>query len=125
MSCLIKKKDNKGFTIAELLIVVAILAVLVGVAIPVYSIQLEKSKESTDAANIHAKYELVLSEVMSGNYHDNPELYSVRLLQETDDWEFFSESQFPFVNVNSPIAGGLAILRYDDSTQTVLVEYLS
>ena len=42
------KKNNKGFTLAELLIVVAIIAVLVAIAIPVFTSQLEKSREATD-----------------------------------------------------------------------------
>ena len=37
------KKSRKGFTLAELLIVVAIIAVLVAVAIPVFGNQLEKA----------------------------------------------------------------------------------
>ena len=51
-----KKVNQKGFTLAELLIVVAILAVLVAVAIPVFTEQLEKARESTDAANIRDAY---------------------------------------------------------------------
>ena len=47
---------KKGFTLAELLIVVAIIAVLVGVAIPVFTRQMEKAKESTDMANIRSCY---------------------------------------------------------------------
>ena len=50
------KKNNKGFTLAELLIVVAIIAVLVAIAIPVFGSQLEKAKEATDLANIRALY---------------------------------------------------------------------
>ncbi len=50
------KKNNKGFTLAELLIVVAIIAVLVAVAIPVFSAQLEKSREATDLANARSAY---------------------------------------------------------------------
>ena len=50
------KKNNKGFTLAELLIVVAIIAVLVAVAIPVFSAQLEKSREATDTANLRSAY---------------------------------------------------------------------
>ncbi len=46
---LVKSKNKKqGFTIAELLIVVAIIAVLVAVAIPVFKVQTEKSKEAYD-----------------------------------------------------------------------------
>ena len=50
------KKNNKGFTLAELLIVVAIIAVLVAIAIPVFTSQLEKSREATDLANIRSAY---------------------------------------------------------------------
>ena len=51
-----QKNNKKGFTLAELLIVVAIIAVLVAIAIPVFTSQLEKSRESTDAANIRSAY---------------------------------------------------------------------
>ena len=49
-----KKRD--GFTLAELLIVVAIIAVLTAIAIPVFSGHLEKSRQATDLANIRAAY---------------------------------------------------------------------
>ncbi len=51
-----KRLNKKGFTMAELLIVVAIIAVLVAIAIPVFTSQLEKAKEATDLANIRAAY---------------------------------------------------------------------
>lgn len=41
-------KNKNGFTLAELLIVVAIISVLVAVAIPVFSNQLEKSRRAVD-----------------------------------------------------------------------------
>ena len=41
-------KNKNGFTLAELLIVVAIISVLVAVAIPVFSNQLEKSRRVVD-----------------------------------------------------------------------------
>ena len=50
------KKSREGFTLAELLIVVAIIAVLVAVAIPVFGSQLEKSREAADLANVRAAY---------------------------------------------------------------------
>ena len=54
-----KKNNNKGFTLAELLIVVAIIAVLTAIAIPVFTTQLEKSREATDLANMRSAYALV------------------------------------------------------------------
>lgn len=55
-----KKLNKKGFTLAELLIVVAIIAVLVAIAIPVFTAQLEKSREATDLANVRSGYATVV-----------------------------------------------------------------
>lgn len=57
------KKENKGFTLAELLVVVAIIAVLVAIAIPVFTNQLEKARQATDLANIRAAYAEIMMAV--------------------------------------------------------------
>jgi len=49
-----KDKNQKGFTLAELLVVVAIIAVLVAVSIPIFTAKLEKAREATDIANMRA-----------------------------------------------------------------------
>lgn len=46
-----KYKSKKGFTLAELLIVVAIIAVLVAISIPIFSGQLEKARRAVDMQN--------------------------------------------------------------------------
>ena len=61
------KKNNKGFTLAELLIVVAIIAVLVAIAIPIFTSQLEKSREATDAANIRDYYAEIATGLVDGS----------------------------------------------------------
>lgn len=50
------KNTKSGFTLPELLIVVAIIAVLVAIAIPVFSAQLESSKQASDLASIRDAY---------------------------------------------------------------------
>ena len=49
-------KSKKGFTLAELLVVVAIIAVLVAVAIPVFSASQKKAKLAVDHAMIREAY---------------------------------------------------------------------
>ena len=61
------KKRKAGFTLAELLIVVAIIAVLVAISIPIFTSQLEKSRESTDLANVRAAYAEVMAAAICGD----------------------------------------------------------
>ena len=46
---IMKKTNNKGFSLVELIIVVAIMAILIGVLAPQYIKYVEKSRKSADA----------------------------------------------------------------------------
>lgn len=82
---MLKKMNKKGFTLAELLIVVAIIAVLVAISIPIFSAQLEKAKEATDMANIRSAY----AEVIANYLGDSTKGYkiSVDIKSDTTNWE--------------------------------------
>ena len=78
------KKKRKGFTLAELLIVVAIIAVLVAIGIPIFTSQLEKSREATDAANIRVQYAQVMAEAITVDGNVNIDEITVRTISDGD-----------------------------------------
>lgn len=74
-------KRNRGFTLMEMLIVVAIIAVLAAIAIPVFNGSLHKAKVAADMANVRAYYaELQTQYITTGEYIDigSEPLQSVR-----------------------------------------------
>ena len=82
------KKNNKGFTLAELLIVVAIIAVLVAIAIPVFTSQLEKSREATDMSNVRAAYaEVMANYLANGAKKGSNTSASVEIRQTIASWQ--------------------------------------
>lgn len=93
------KKDNKGFTLMEMLIVVAIIAVLVAIAIPTFTSALEKSREATDAANLRAAYAEVTVAGLTEAENDDAGVKrtgdagayvwtkDVKLVQKQDNWQ--------------------------------------
>ena len=58
------REEKKGFTLAELLVVVAIIAVLVAIAIPVFTSSLDNAKTQADATTIRGGYAAATIAVM-------------------------------------------------------------
>ena len=66
---LMKQKKESGFTLIEMLIVVAIIAVIVAIAIPTMSNSLHKAKTAADMANVRAYYAKLQADYMlTGEY---------------------------------------------------------
>lgn len=116
------KSNKKGFTLAELLIVVAIIAVLVAIAIPVFTAQLEKSREAVDAANIRAAYAEVMAEAITDGTKDVTK--DVTLKQQTAKWQ--NSFDFPAnleetVGAVEPGNGVTATIKWDKATEKVTI----
>lgn len=73
-----KKMNNKGFSLVELIIVIAIMAILVGVLAPAYLKYVEKSRKSTDsdaiAACVNAMETVVLDPQFSEELETDDEI---------------------------------------------------
>ena len=81
------KKNNRGFTLAELLIVVAIIAVLTAIAIPVFTSQLEKSREATDLANVRSAYAEQMAAYLTSDNKTAITAINVPVKQTIDKWQ--------------------------------------
>lgn len=65
-----KMKNKKGFTLMEMLIVVAIIAILIAIAIPTFASSLNKARIATDEVNIRAGYADVMVNVLLDDNYD-------------------------------------------------------
>lgn len=122
-----KFKFKKGFTLAELLVVVAIIAVLVAVAIPVFSAQLEKSRKAVDDANLRMALSLAQANLLSTGSIDgngntvgyfNPEtgvidgydIYGASNAWDTEGYNQSTQNCFLGQNVYADFKPGQAVI---------------
>lgn len=110
--------NKKGFTLAELLIVVAIICALVSIGIPVFASQLEKAREATDAANIRDAYAEMMTSIISDG--ENSKTYQVELCQQKDAWQ--TSFDFPATEIGMPKKDGIAIIGYKDNEAYIQYE---
>lgn len=116
---MMNRKKEKGFTLMELLIVLAIVSVLVAIAIPVFAKQIEKSREAADLANVRSTYAELMVKVLT---EENPVPVTVGLKQKEAGWQTKLPITVGGVTFNgkdtanwigTPIGGGICVVSYD------------
>ena len=63
-----KKMNNKGFSLVELIVVIAIMAVLVGVLAPQFIKYVESSRRSTDVSNAQNIQSAILADIAEATW---------------------------------------------------------
>lgn len=139
-----KKLNKKGFTLAELLVVVAIIGVLVAISIPIFTSQLEKSREAVDAANARAAYAEMMAAAITGGYTadatiattdsytvkytkaSNTYTATISLKQTQPDWQGTVPSIGGLTTTTKPAANGTCeitcVIGADDA-ETVSIDW--
>lgn len=144
-----KLRNKKGFTLAELLIVVAIIGVLVAISIPIFTAQLEKAREATDEANIRSAYAVVQAAALteesntdiakndvtglitysvsgssSGSYQYKAD---ITLKQKQNGWQGTQPTigGMAVAANDEPVADGHAYIVYDETTGKTTLSFKS
>ena len=73
--------NKKGFTLAELLIVVSILTILAIIALPIFIGSLKKAELTVENAGVRAVKGAAVTKLFS-----NPQEYDIRGMEDADGW---------------------------------------
>lgn len=105
-------REKKGFTIAELLVVVTIIGILVAVSIPIFTSQLDKAKIATNRANIRAAKAAAAADYLS--YGNDKYCVYVYLINSgtLSDVSGITGSRLGKVDKNHPVCESIANLSY-------------
>lgn len=121
-----KKLDLKGFTLVELVVVIAVIAILIGILAPAYTKYVERSRESTDLANARSAYSEIMMKLAEKD--EIPDPITIPLKQKMSDWQtplpisiggvtFDGEDTDNWVG--TPVSNGTCVVSYDKDKGTV------
>lgn len=116
-----QKRNNKGFSLVELIVVIAIMIVLVAVLAPVFTKYVEQSRRATDVQNANTIAEAVLTDATDGtlSVDDTGVVTSV-----VTDGNPSAIKSAPVAKGDAVKKGGSFVFKYTKNTNTVNV-YIS
>lgn len=128
--------DKKGFTLAELLVVVAIIGILVSVSVPVFTEQAGKAKRAANQANLRAAKSAAVADYLTDNEDGDSVVYSYDVesgkvtpvemipssLSKLDIDEASTKEVYEkiYVEIDSGVVAGSGALKNSDSETVAL-----
>lgn len=125
---MLMKQNNAGFTLVNMLIVIAVIAILSVGAYPVFSTLIEKSWEAADISSVRSAFDHVSAEALMGN---KTATVTVDLKQKQADWQSMDpvnirgiihhkgeDDTANWKGVASP--GGSCVVSYEEDVGVVL-----
>ena len=124
----LKRKSKAGFTLAELLIVMAIVIVLTAIAVPTFGRQLETARETADINAIRAAYNDALTSAQI-DYADGT-LTTATVnedfvpSQKQTGWNFVAAPKLNGIDINADLAAATGVTKvafeFETTTDGVL-----
>ncbi len=90
------RNSRKGFTLAELLVVVAIIGVLIAIVVPTFGNSVEKAREAADVSNLRAAFSEAVSKNLLEPAADNKVTISNVKLSSSGSLDHVDASSLPF-----------------------------
>lgn len=129
------KNNRRGFTLIEMLVVIAVIAILVSIAIPTVTVATEKAREAVDLSNVRSAYSKVMLAAMMGDtsqagdvtYMHDRWYINVNLTQQKAGWQSGSGITISGITpsdslhwVGNPAPGSVCTVSYSSESGAVL-----
>lgn len=113
-----KKLNKKGFTIVELVIVIAVIAILAGVLIPTFASVVKRADESAAMQQARIGYENYLAD--NADKADMQKNFYIKVTKGTTPYYFKVENgQFKSEATNLPESGTYKVVEFDTNNKEV------
>ncbi len=116
-----KEMNNKGFSLVELIIVIAIMAILVGVLAPQFIKYVERSRVSKDMQNVQ-QAKTAIEAYVAGEESADPTDFSITVSKSDKEIQIGLPSGVTLEGISTPIA--LSSSNWEaDTTYTMAANY--
>lgn len=110
------KMNKKGFTLIEMLVVIAIIAILVSIVVPTVTNSTEKAKETADAANIRSIVSEITIAGMTAGTDQTSDAYT---MTQTGDFDASGITEIAGEPIATFAGKATVVVTYDAETAAI------